>query len=365
MKRNKKYFLTGFLTVFFTLALAACNAQPLISYEVTPSKGEIVDFHTELQAAYLADDYESVANYASASAELSRPNAVSLSWEGEESDGYVVELSVWSDFLNSKIYETDGPWLDIYNLYASTTYYWRVAPTEKQLKYAEKYTFTTSSAPRNLYVDGVTNVRDLGGWTTESGKRVKQGLLYRGGRMNTSYASTLTVELTETGWNTLVNDLGVKTEIDLRGYNQSEAGGMDNTAIAGVEYVYNGLTWDGNLLTANKAEIVRVFELLAQEETYPAYFHCDIGTDRTGMIAYLLNGVLGVPQEDLYRDYLYSNFGNIKCNKRYLNGTIRDYVDIIQKCAGNTYQEQVETCLLGIGVQQSTINSIRSILLED
>ena len=33
------------------------------------------------------------------------------------------------------------------------------------------------------------------------------------------------------------------------------------------------------------------------------YFHCRIGTDRTGTIAYILEGLLGVNQEEMLEDY--------------------------------------------------------------
>jgi protein tyrosine/serine phosphatase len=51
--------------------------------------------------------------------------------------------------------------------------------------------------------------------------------------------------------------------------------------------------------------------VLADESNYPIFFHCAIGTDRTGTLAYLINGLLGVPEEDLYYDYCFSNFGAI------------------------------------------------------
>ena len=39
--------------------------------------------------------------------------------------------------------------------------------------------------------------------------------------------------------------------------------------------------------------------------------HCSIGTDRTGVICFLINALLGVSEEDLYKDYLFSMFGMI------------------------------------------------------
>lgn len=54
---------------------------------------------------------------------------------------------------------------------------------------------------------------------------------------------------------------------------------------------------------AEDAVIARVFAFLADESSYPLVFHCLVGKDRTGLIAALVLGVLGVADEDIVRDY--------------------------------------------------------------
>ena len=54
-----------------------------------------------------------------------------------------------------------------------------------------------------------------------------------------------------------------------------------------------------------------MFSRLGTPGALPAYFHCLIGTDRTGITGLLLLGMMGVEEETLYRDYLMSNFANI------------------------------------------------------
>ena len=61
----------------------------------------------------------------------------------------------------------------------------------------------------------------------------------------------------------------------------------------------------------NKQRVKEIFAILADESNYPIYFHCAIGTDRTGLIAWLVNGLCGVTEKNLWRDYLFSNFGEI------------------------------------------------------
>ena len=54
------------------------------------------------------------------------------------------------------------------------------------------------------------------------------------------------------------------------------------------------------------------------------FFHCTIGTDRTGTLAYFLEGLLGVSEEDRLRDYEMTYFYGLTNRNRfhdYLNGS--------------------------------------------
>lgn len=105
-----------------------------------------------------------------------------------------------------------------------------------------------------------------------------------------------------------------------------------------------------------------IFELFADPASYPVYFHCSIGTDRTGMIAAMLNGLLGVSEEDLCRDYVFSNFGKTG-SVRQVNTIETDVLSKMKRYEGETLQENIENYLLSCGVTAEQIASIRSMLL--
>ena len=254
---------------------------------------------------------------------------------------------------------------DVYNLKIATTYYWKVKATLNNGTqiYSDVDDFETMDyGPRNLYVDGVTNVRDLGGWETEDG-RVKQGMIFRSGRFNKSSNSNVLVEVTLEGIDTMLNTLNVKSEIDLRMVSDNEIGGITSSPIdESVNYYSCPMDYRvSNLLTDNIEMVKQVFSILADKNNYPVVYHCNIGTDRTGLYAFLINGLLGVDENDLYVDYLFSNFGYIH-GTRDLTEIKNSYIATIKSYDGETLSEKIKNCLIDKGVNEQHLTSIIEIL---
>ena len=423
--------LTLAASLLFSMSSVALADQALeveessISYEVSPAEGEVVDFHTAAQEAFLSNPYIDGVIATPASIEIdgetylidgnpydskdletrkrlhpdySIPDPVVLTWEGEPaSDTYYVEISPDANFEQDvRTFTADGNTVDVYNLLIGTQYFWRVAPTEDEIGDSDIYSFSTSSVgPRNLYIDGVTNVRDLGGFELADGSGiVRQGLVYRSGRLNLSNIDDdvsifeadpdyFELTITEKGIDTLVNELGVKTEVDIRirdqgTYVSKEIGNMNNDRIEGLEYVslpmdfVGGTETDNNFTRLdNPASIKAFFELLADEANYPVIFHCNIGTDRTGCLGYLLGALLGMSEEDLYVNYVFSNFGSIAGSTRasgrastsIYEGT--GYGVTVMSYPGETLSEQAENALIDIcGLSKETLDKVREILIE-
>ncbi len=351
--------------------LAGCSSPSGTPVVPAPIEGT-VELHTEVQAAYLASSYNSVASYADGKRELSFPKAVRLEWSPAAKNAkYRVEYGIWPDFRNATVCETTNPFLDVYNLLLGTDYYWRVTATANghTMPASEVGVFHTSDVPpRNLFVDGITNVRDLGGWETAEGVTVRQGLLYRGGRLNKSWHPEVALDITEYGIQTMREILGIRSEIDLRKDYQAEESLLRSCVLGeDVNYFACPMEFDINTLGTNSIDgnrkmLRKVFSILAEEENYPVYFHCDIGTDRTGMVAFLTCGLLGVSEEDLYYEYLFSNFGRIG-SSRSTSQIARSYVNTIKSKEGATLSEKIENTLLEIGVTEEEIEAIRTILL--
>ena len=79
-------------------------------------------------------------------------------------------------------------------------------------------------------------------------------------------------------------------------------------------------------------------------------------------MAFLVSALLGVSKEDLYRDYLFSNFGLI--NVIRLPKVLDDYIDKVTSNKDLSLQENVRIYLLNQGVKEENINKVIEIMSE-
>lgn len=388
-------------TAFAYAAVKGANKIELLSN----NKGETVRVTDESIDEYLSATDEETQIDILLKNEYSGKGAksVTLSWDQNGSSFYNVYISEDASFENSRVEKVFGytPTLELYNLIPGRTYYWKVRGTYSN-DTSEVGSFTTKqSAVRAISVDGVSNVRDLGGYKVGSGN-VNYGLLYRGGKLNgTANGEAVTDE----GKATMLNRLGIKTEIDLR--SESDDGGQTQNAIGeNVKYVKIPLGQYANVIDyeswrnlgkdkvsggydANyKNAIKGLFELLADESNYPVYFHCNAGADRTGTLALLINGLLGVDEQSLIKDYELTTFS--RYGRRLRSGVAEDGKSftssgIMQNDGGNyvamglfidalkanytvngTINEAVYNYLIEyIGLSNETIDRIKGILLSE
>lgn len=312
----------------------------------------IYDIHQPLLEEYLSSPVETASVYAKGQKELSKPERIRIGWKDEGKDEYIFLLSTSEDFRSAREYRTKTNYVELENLFTGKTYYWRVEGTSSSGSFT-----VAGDSPRVIDIDGVTNVRDIGGWRED----IKQGMLYRSARLSENKTGESLI--TDEGRKTVVGELGIKTEVDLRDSKNNEYGSITASAAGEeVRYIHYPMKSGGSYLILNIPVLPGLFEILGNEENYPLLFHCAIGTDRTGVVAFLVNGLLGVSEEDLYRDYLISNFALVKVIRT--PGDIREYIEYMDRYPGETLSERIESFLLESGVEKSDIDSLRRIMTE-
>jgi protein-tyrosine phosphatase len=161
---------------------------------------------------------------------------------------------------------------------------------------------------RHITFEACFNFRDIGGYETIHGQRVKWGAVFR--------ADSL-ARLTGTDVDAAM-ELGLRTVIDLRSTAELDRNGVfaratdvafhhlpvfeeytpaaqdDSEPPPGVEYA--AMATSGAGAVANTVRIIA-------EGDHAVVFHCAAGKDRTGIVAALVLSSLGVPDESIVRDY--------------------------------------------------------------
>lgn len=183
---------------------------------------------------------------------------------------------------------------------------------------------------RVLKLDGVHNFRDYGGYDTDSGAKVKQGLLWRSAQHGDASDADLEA----------VHQLGITTVIDLRGPSErsakpcrrhedfaaevlahpDETAGLalhteaaDGVVTAAEARAAMIRLYDGIAFRPNLVPMLRAYFDVLEKASGPSLVHCVAGKDRTGWAVAMAQHALGVPRDAIMEDYLLTNTaGNIE-----------------------------------------------------
>ena len=382
----KKTVLSSIL-ILFALIITACGGggnSREVPPEIIDNSGfknvnnqEEFEIHTEKQLEFLNYDgsYAKMDKslFPDGSQHLSDSLPITLTWNYEKPEGNEEkEVEKYSVIYGQEKDLSDGYRVDasadkdeitFNNPYLGTNYYQLIATyTDGSTDEAPIKTFrVASSYPRNLTIEGMTNCRDIGGRATVDGGIIRQGLIFRtsGKNQNGSLTDATTEEM--------INHLRLKNEINLAGDSNSYNLNLDGTTLFEGSRMDTSSTGGYSHISRNTEAVKNFFNFIADENNYPLYYHCKIGTDRTGVCTILLQGLLGVSYNEIYQDYLFSNFGKIGEQRTIGDGNshdIRKYMDDFLAYSGEKFQNKVYNVLLGIGVAKETLDHIIENLVD-
>lgn len=268
---------------------------------------------------------------------------------------------------------------------------------------------TAQRAPRIIYGDHDPDAkgaecsagRDFGGWLTADGlKQVKQGLVYRSAALE--YCSPGGEGLYKP-IEYLQDTLGIRLDLDLRtvshlekywigekgwdcdwkggaklGITESNIGPLVARYCVDSDYAefpsYTGFTSSDANRKAVWAAFCRIYDS-AVVRREPVIFHCSHGKDRTGSLAYVLLGALGVSESDARRDFGFTWYLEAK-DDTYMDTAGSDGYGGLTKLlnalpAGATFQARCVAYLKACGTAASDsaaatkIAAFQSAMLED
>ncbi len=204
------------------------------------------------------------------------------------------------------------------------------------------------------------NVRDLGGWACDGGT-VKYGLLIRGGR------------ITAEDRDVLVGELGVQHEIDLRGKEGRDPSDGDVVTESPLgDDVWFTIAQKAAMYALTPVEtwqtyLRRVIDAVTHRE--PVYFHCTAGADRTGTLACVLEGLLGMSQSDIDKDYelttFYSGSGTDALARRRNETDWTKLINAINAVSGDSFRDKCVHFAVGTcGMTMADINAYRAAMIN-
>ena len=209
-----------------------------------------------------------------------------------------------------------------------------------------------SAKKRRIDVEGCNNFRDLGGYPTADGRRLRWRRVFRADGLH---------HLTPRGIARFREELGIECVIDLRSSGEIRLDGRGALEDEPVRFHHLPL-FDGEISQEQRDQagdmtlgdryalmlrfardpIARVLEALAGSNG-PAVFHCAAGKDRTGVISAVLLGVLGVRDEVIVADYAASREGLDAVIERLMQS--EGYRDLFAALPPDTLHAEPETMI--------------------
>ena len=179
--------------------------------------------------------------------------------------------------------------------------------------------YSLSQGPRLI---GASNFRDVGGYVSSDGRRVRQGRIFRSNQLGQLTAHDLAQ----------LETLGVHSVVDFRSDDEVAKAGPGlltgalrhtlpidpsigyqlRTRLEGGQPINRQVTEElmcdlyRGFVCDHARHFRRFFELLLAEST-PLVFHCSAGKDRTGFAAALILSALGVSRDLVFQDYMLTN----------------------------------------------------------
>lgn len=329
-----------------------------LAYNINIENSAVASYLAE--TTYTEGSATVISNYATdADLRNDQPTTVSVPIPAQAEDA-TLSLALNSTYTDAETFTVAAGSVlyEVKNLLPGNTYYYKVEASGSVIANG---TITTSGQLRMIKADGIANMRDLGGWTNADGNRIKYGKIFRGSELRGGKTYTAS----DADLAMLKNELNIGAEVDLREDIDFANGTMSTSAIDGATYTYANLNrWSEDALNLDTEKFRNGFNLIlaALKADKAAYFHCIFGADRTGCFAMLLEGLLGLPVDQLYKDYELTSFSSAGLRDKTGIDHKLQYIKALQ---GDNLQQKFYNYWRGaVGVSESDLNDFINIMID-
>lgn len=206
-------------------------------------------------------------------------------------------------------------------------------------------------------LQGAYNVRDLGGLRTRDGRRTKLGVLYRGDSLDSITPSDAKILFDKLGIATIV-DLRTKAETELGGllfpvpryrYSILREGRLGKEPFPSDDPAELAKVYLGNIQTG-RAAVKGTLDIIARDlqAGQATLFHCAAGRDRTGIMAALLLGLVGVTDGQIAQDYVQSNRNARKVTRKLATNPLYDNHDTSRPAVILLHEQTILSFIRGL-----------------
>lgn len=205
------------------------------------------------------------------------------------------------------------------------------------------------------FFEGVFNFRDIGGKRGLGGRIVRTGLIFRSSRFD---------EITEKGRCRLMNELRLKTDLDLR--KDCEVAHLDGCSPLGRDVTWKQIAlgaYDEVFSETGRSQMREALATVFCSSNWPLAFHCKTGKDRTGTLAFVLLALLGVEEETICLDWEMSAFHVPELSRMDHPSRYDRLKSCFEAMAGKGFVQKAECYVLSLGFTMAQIQAFRDAML--
>jgi len=292
-----------------------------------------------------------------------QPNSKTITFSNASASNVAVLLAT-DPYFSDKILNvsTTESSYTFRNFVPGTTYYYKVM---KGYDVLTSGAIAATGQLRMIAVDKGFNIRDLGGWTGIGGNTVRYEQLYRGASLGGTDMNGTTSDITA-GDKAELYRIGMRAQLDLRAATNSgkysgeysyHSYSRGETTLTDADF--NNTMTDYGAYNQDASVVCDVAWIIYElKKGKPVYFNCRQGADRTGTLAFIIEGLLGCYGSDtghqMAMDYELTGFSqaNLVDNKS---------VDTSYRGATEAYgnSSKLFYALLNLSVSDMEFNSLQ------